>query len=118
MRDLERIYSRELPTVVGDAQTWEDMEEVWNHTLKQLNTTPTEVAGIVITGRASDTKHRKEEIIQTLVESLEVNNCYLANSSAMALYSVGKTNGLVIKSGESLTRAVPIFEGTVIQHAV
>ena len=71
-----------------------------------------------MTGRASDTKHTKEKSVQTLFEVFEANNCYLANSAAMALYSTGRTNGLVIKSGERLTRAVPVFEGHVIEHAV
>jgi len=76
------------------------------------------VSGVVITGRASDKKQQKEDTVQTLFESLEVNNCYLANSAAMALFSVGKATGLVIKSGESVTRAVPVFEGSVIQDDV
>ena len=66
----------------------------------------------------SDNDAKKEEIIQNLFESSEVNNCYLANSAAMALYSTGRTNGLVVKSGEASTRAVPVFEGHVIPHAV
>ena len=35
----------------------------------------------------------------------------------MALYSVGKTNGLVVKSGEAFTQAIPVFEGNVMAHA-
>ena len=35
----------------------------------------------------------------------------------MALYSVGKTNGLVVESGEAFTQAIPVFEGNVMAHA-
>ena len=41
----------------------------------------------------------------------------MANSAAMALYSVGKTNGLVVESGEAFTQAIPVFEGNVMAHA-
>ena len=44
-------------------------------------------------------------------------NFALANSAAMALYSVGKTEGLVIKSGDAFTQAVPVFEGQAVGHA-
>ena len=94
------------------------MEVALKHTFKMLKVNPNQANGVIITGRASDNDAKKEEIIQNLFESSEVNNCYLANSAAMALYSTGRTNGLVVKSGEASTRAVPVFEGHVIPHAV
>ena len=48
---------------------------------------------------------------------MEVNNFALANSAVMALYSVGKTNGLVVQSGDAYTKAVPVFEGHIVPHA-
>ena len=71
----------------------------------------------MITGQLTDNKNKKLDIIQTVFENLEVSNFALANSAAMALYSVGKTNGLVVKSGEAFTQAIPVFEGNVMAHA-
>ena len=43
---------------------------------------------------------------------------YIANSAAMSLYSSGRTTGLVIKSGECVTQAIPVFEGSALPFAV
>ena len=69
MRDTEKVYGRELEITTGDFHTWDDMEEMWKHTFKRLKVNPAQVNGVVITGRASDTDSRKEEIVQSLFES-------------------------------------------------
>ena len=84
----------------GDYYNSEDMEEAWKHAFKKLKVNSTQVNGVVIVGRASYSQSTNENIVQSLFESFEVHNCYLANSSVMALYSTGRTNGLVVASGE------------------
>ena len=83
---------------------------MWNHTFDELKVNANECACVVITG-VSRSKHKREEIIKTLFETFGVQNCYIANSAAMSLFSSGRTTGLVVKSGECVTQAIPVFEG-------
>lgn len=39
------------------------------------------------------------------------------NSSVLALFSSGRTRGLVVDVGHEITSAVPVFEGFAIPHA-
>jgi len=62
-----------------------------------------------------DTPHnpRKNRLkmIQLMFETFSVENYYVTNQAVMALYSAGRTTGLVLDAGEVGSNAVPVFEG-------
>lgn len=53
-----------------------------------------------------------------MFESFNVPGTALVPDSALALYSYGKTTGLVLDSGYDHTRAVPVYEGYPMTYAV
>jgi actin-related protein len=55
---------------------------------------------------------------QIMFETFEVPNIYFAKQAVMSLYSIGKSTGLVIDSGDGDTHTVPIFEGFCLTHAI
>jgi actin len=53
-----------------------------------------------------------------MFECFNVPSLYLANQSVLALYSSGRTSGLVLDSGAGVTHTVPVYEGYSMPHAV
>ncbi|XP_029341349.1 actin-like [Acyrthosiphon pisum] len=53
-----------------------------------------------------------------MFEVFNVPKMSLVNKATLALYSAGKTTGLVVDSGYQSTQVVPIYEGFPLSHAM
>jgi centractin len=53
-----------------------------------------------------------------MFEKFQVSSFYLALQQVLALYSTGKTTGVILNSGYGMTSAVPVFEGFALSHAI
>jgi len=62
-------------------------------------------------------KSIKERTAQIFFEEFNVPVFYCFVDSLLALYGSGKTTGLVLNSGEDVTSALPIHDGSPIYHA-
>lgn len=57
-------------------------------------------------------------VTQLMFELFDVPSMVLKNKSILALFSVGKTTGLVVDSGYECTNVVPVYEGLPLSYAV
>jgi actin-related protein len=53
-----------------------------------------------------------------MFEVFNVPCLYVSVSGVLALYSSGRTTGLVLDSGESISHTIPIYEGYAVPHAI
>ena len=108
----------EYPMEHGSVTDWDDMEKLWHHTLyKQLNVTPEEHPLLLTEAPLTKDKNRAK-MAQIMFEVFNVPCLYVSISSVLALYSNGRTSGVVCDSGEGVSHTVPIYEGYVIPHAM
>ncbi|XP_022730404.1 actin-like [Durio zibethinus] len=57
-------------------------------------------------------------MIEIMFEAFDIPSTYIAVQAVLSLYASGRTTGVVLDSGEGVTRVVPICEGYALPHAI
>eukprot|EP01084_Bolivina_argentea_P205888 351630_1 len=122
------ILNKRYPIKKGIIHHWDDVEALWKHTFHELNLfrndkkTTTEIESyeqpLMLTEPPLNPKGNREKTTQIVFESLNVPAFYLMNICCAALYSYGRTNGVVVDSGYEITHCLPIYEGYSLPHAL
>lgn len=112
------VLKIETPIESGIVSNWDDMEKVWHHTLySELRVSPEEHP-ILMTEASLNPKLNREKMTQIMFEVFNVPCLYVNVQAVLALYSSGRTTGVVLDSGEGISHTVPIYEGYAIPHAI
>ena len=112
------VLKIETPIEHGIVSNWDDMEKVWHHTLySELRVSPEEHP-ILMTEASLNPKLNREKMTQIMFEVFNVPCLYVNVQAVLALYSSGRTTGVVLDSGEGISHTVPIYEGYAIPHAI
>ena len=53
-----------------------------------------------------------------MFDTFKVPNCYLVRSAEMGLYATGRTNGIVVDSGDGVTQVFPVIDGFTTPTAI
>ena len=106
------------PIESGVITNWEDMEKIWHHTFyNELRIAPEE-HNVLLTDPPLNKEETREKITEVMFEMFNVPGLYISMQSVLAIYSTGRTSGIVVDSGESNTHFVPIHEGYPFPHAI
>ncbi|CAE7327031.1 ACT3 [Symbiodinium necroappetens] len=112
------ILKISYPVEHGIVQDWEDMELIWRHTFfNELRVQPTEQA-VLLAEAAPNPKANRERMTQIMFEVFYVPALYITTQAVLAMYSSGRTTGIVCDSGDGVTHVVPVYEGFLLPHAV
>jgi actin len=63
-------------------------------------------------------KSDKEKSTEAMFETFNVPSLFISISAVLALYSSGRTTGIVVDTGAGVTNTVPIYEGYALPHAI
>ncbi|KAK2085023.1 hypothetical protein P7K49_036323 [Saguinus oedipus] len=104
------ILILKYPIKHGIVTNWETMEKIWHHTFyNKLHVAPEEHAVLLTKARGATT--------QIMFETFNNPAMYMAIQAVLSLYTSGRT-GIVMDSGDGVTRTVPICEGYALPHAI
>ena len=102
-----------------DPNDWDDMEKIWEAIFShpRINCPP-ESQPVLFSECCENPKANRERISEIMFEKYKVPALYFAPKPVLSLYASGKSTGLVVQMGHSVTQAVPIFEGFPLHHAI
>jgi actin len=57
-------------------------------------------------------------LLQIMFENFNIPAMYVAIQGVLSLYASGRTNGIVLDSGDGVSQTVPIYEGKLCTHFI
>merc|ERR1740121_956974 len=112
------VLQLEWPIDRGVIQKWEEMEKIWHHTFyTALETNPADHP-ILLTEPPLNPAANREKMTQMMFDIFGVPAIFIAITNVLALYSAGRSTGITVDSGESVTHICPVSEGYAVAHAI
>ena len=90
------------PVSQGRVMNWDEMEKVWAEAFQKLGVTAESAAGVVVTEPIFNASG-KVDIVQHMFEKMNAQRVWVANSGIAAFVASGKSTGLVVDCGHSMT---------------
>jgi len=105
------------PIEYGVITNWENVEELWVHTIQSRLQTNAEENPILMTETPFNPKMNREKMTQVMFESLNSPSFYLAKHPVMAMLASGRQAGVILDLGGQEAHVIPIWEGYFIPTA-
>lgn len=106
------------PIEQGIITNWDDIEKLWHHTFyDELRISPEE-HNVLLTDAPLNDAANREKMTEIMFEVFTVPGMFIGIQTVLSIYSAGKTSGVVVESGESITNFVPVYEGYAFPHAI
>ncbi|OHT17602.1 actin [Tritrichomonas foetus] len=102
----------------GIVTNWDDIERIWYHCFyDELHIVPDDF-NVLITEKPLNQRSHREKLMQVMFETFKVKSFYTGIQAVLALFSLGKTTGVVWDAGEGVSHTVSIYEGYGLPHAI
>lgn len=122
-KDQTIVGDESLPDLIhpvehGVITKWDEMEKIWQHTFSNELKVNSDERNVLISDPPIAPKINREKITQIMFEKFNVQGLFISVQAMLSMYSVGKTTGLVVDSGDDVTNVVPIIEGYSFPYTI
>ncbi|TVU04269.1 hypothetical protein EJB05_50154, partial [Eragrostis curvula] len=111
------LLTLNYPVEEGVVMNWGDMEKIWHHTFYNILHVVPEERPVLLTEAPLNPKANRLKMTAVMFETFNIPAMFVGIQAVLALYSSGRTTGIVIESGDGVSQVVPIYEGYPIPHA-
>ncbi|KAG8907780.1 Actin-2 [Tulasnella sp. 403] len=117
-QEFRGLLKIKYPMEHGIVTDWDDMERIWNWVYTEELGTLSEEHPVLLTEAPLNPRSNRDLAAQIFFDTFNVPALYTSVQAVLALYSTGRTTGIVLDSGDGVTHAVPVFEGFSMPHAI
>lgn len=114
LRGLLRLHHVMRHGIVED---WSDMEMIWAFAVNTLGVNPEDHA-VLLTESCLSPRIQREKTAEYFFDIFNSPAIFVAHQSILALYSSGRTTGLVLDSGDGVTCSVSVVEGFGLSNTI
>ncbi|KAJ8514422.1 hypothetical protein ONZ45_g8046 [Pleurotus djamor] len=107
----------QYPISKGTITDWDCMEKILHHAYENLHAVPSDHSAL-ITEAPFAPKAQREKMAELIFESLNAPTFATVIPALLVLGGRGRTDGVVVDSGDGITSVVPIHQGYPISRAI
>ena len=115
--DSQIHMQRSHPIVRGIVKDFDQVEKVWENIMTDLNITRADNMSTLITQTNRPDHEERVKWAEMLFDTFHVPSWCMASPAPLAMYAAGRTTGVVVECGASLTCTTPVFDGFALSHA-
>uniref|UniRef100_A0A914Q3V6 Actin-like protein 6A n=1 Tax=Panagrolaimus davidi TaxID=227884 RepID=A0A914Q3V6_9BILA len=102
----------------GMIEDWDIFEQMWDYIITRCLGCDTKEHPMLFSEPPWNQRDKREKIMELAFEKYNMPASYLMKNAVLALFSGGRSSGLVLDSGATHTSAIPIHDGYVLTPSV
>lgn len=106
------------PIKDGIINNWDDIEKIWNHAFLNELHAVSEDYPVLMTEKPLTVRPHRERMISIMFDTFNCPAFYSNIQAIFALFSLGKTTGVVWDAGEGVSHTCSIYEGCNLPYAL
>jgi centractin len=117
-KEVRGLYKIKRPIQRGMLTSCDDANWILKKIYKELKSINNKEIPIFIAEPAFTATKQKKELAELLLENYDTPQIFFGSQAVLSLYSFGKTDGIVLESGEGVTQIAPVYKGYKLNNAI